>query len=172
MPVLQRSTNKMEFETQYPVTDALQRTAAKQLFFSVMLKKKWIGILAFWIAAGLSLFTVSELGWALAGILLAVSFVLTVMWVKTYFMFQKQANDYLKTIDDPLTTLRINKEEFDISNCNGNKRITWNKIDRISETKDFLVPFIGKVPLICLPKDRLSREVSDFLREFRPTKTK
>ena len=162
----------MEFETQYPATEALQRTAAKQLFFSVMLKKKWIGILAFWIATGLSLFAVSELGWALTGILFAVSFVLSVMWVKTYFMFQKQANDYLKTIDDPLTTLRINKEEFNISNSNGNKRITWNKIDRISETNDFFVPFIGKVPLICLPKDKLSREVADFLREFRPTITK
>lgn len=162
----------MEFEIQYPVTEALQRTASKQLFFSVMLKKKWIGILAFWIAAGLSLFAVSEIGWALTGILLAVSFVLTVMWVKTYFMFQKQANDYLKTIDDPMTTLRINKKEFNISNSSGNKRITWNKVDRISETKGFFVPFIGKVPLICLPKDKLSREVSEFLGEFRPTRTK
>ena len=157
---------RMEFETHYPATEELQQKAAKQLFFSVLLKKKWIGILAFWIASGLSLFAVAELGWALTGILLGVSFILTSMWVKTYFMFQKQAKDYLKTIEDPLTTLKINREEMDVSNSNGSKRITWDKVDRVAETKDFLVPLIGKTPLICLPKDKLSHEVSAFLRQL------
>jgi len=155
----------MEFETQYPVDEALQSEAAKELFFSVMLKKKWIGIAVFWIASGLSFMVVPEMGWAPTGVLLAVSFVLTSMWIKTYLMIQKSSKEYLRTIDDPLTTLKISREEMDISNSNGSKRIKWEKVERIEETKSFFVPMIGKAPLICLPKEKLTSEVLDFLRQ-------
>lgn len=155
----------MEFRTQYKVDEALQSETARQLFFSVMLKKKWIGIAGFWIASGLSVVLIPEMGGAPTGVLFAVSLILTSMWVKTYFMVQKSSIDYLRTIEDNLTTLTINKDEMNISNSNGSKRIAWEKVDKIVETKSFFVPMIGKVPLICLPKDKLSNEASDFLRK-------
>lgn len=154
----------MNFETSYTVTEELQMEAAKQMFLTVYLKRKWIPILALWIVGGISFLWVDEIGWLLTGTLLTVASMLTVMWVKTYFKLQENSMINFRTMNDPLVTLTITREDLEISSSSGSRRIAWNKVDEVAETKDFLIPMIRKLPMMCLPKEHLTTEVFEMIR--------
>lgn len=158
----------MNFETRYTATDVLQKKAAKQLFFTVFLGRKWIGLGAFWVVAGASVAVVPSSGWTIPCILFTAGFILTVMWVKTYFMLLRNSRDYLQMIDDPTMTLKIDDVDLEISASNGSRKTAWSKMDRIVETNDFLIPMIGKIPIICLPKSELTDETAAFVRQVIP----
>ncbi len=154
----------MHHEAQYDVTPEVQRLAAKQMFIAVYLKKKWIGIAFF---AIISIFTIiysHEFGWIPFAVFGSITFILTSMWIKSYFALQENAQSYLRTIGEPKNVLTITDDEMVISNSNGMKRIVWDTIDRFVITQDFVIPIVGKVPIICLPKSELSSEVIAWFR--------
>ena len=142
----------MEYRSQYLVTEELQKQGSRQLFFSVALGKKWIGVTFLWLLSIFALSAASMIGWIAGAALLGVSLVLTLLWVKTYFALQKNAIDYLKTVDDPTTNLLITEEFMEVSNSSGSKKVLWEKVEKLEETEDFLIPMVGKVPIICLPR--------------------
>jgi hypothetical protein len=157
----------MHHQTQYSVTPDLQAQAAKQMFIAVFVKKKWIGVLMFYIISIFTLIFHTEFGWVPFAIFGSITFILTSMWIKTYLKVQENAKTYLRTISDPTTQLIINDQEMQISNSNGMRRLTWDTVDRFVSTRDFVIPMTGNVPLICLPKSELTTEVIDWLASHR-----
>lgn len=157
----------MEYQAKYNVTADLQRQAIKELFFAVFLKRKWIGIVVLAFFFVLSLVFVEHTDWILPSILGIGVMFLSVMWIKTYYMLQAQAEDYLRTLDDPLTTVNMTDSELEVRSSSGSKRLKWEMIDRVVESTNFYIPMIGKVPFICLPKANLSKPMSSILRAHR-----
>jgi hypothetical protein len=129
------------------------------MFVAVYLKKKWIGIVVFFVLSIFTLIYREEFGWVPFAVFGSLTFIIITMWIKTYKALQDNAKSYLRTISDPRTTLVIDDQEMEISNSNGMRRITWDTVDRFVSTKDFVIPIAGKVPLICLPKAELNAEV-------------
>ncbi|MFT4901985.1 MAG: hypothetical protein ACI81V_001267 [Lentimonas sp.] len=157
----------MNIETQYEVTERLQHDAVKQLFFAEYLKRKWIVIVALWLAAALSILPGAAIGFALTGFLAALGFVLTWIWAKNYTTLQKQGRDYLQAWDSPSTKLQINDAGLEISRGGASpQKFTWAQIERVIESKEFFIPLTNGNPVLFIPKSALKQEMQQQLRQL------
>lgn len=156
----------MQFETRYEVTESLQSKAVAQLFFSVYLKRKWIGVVLLYVAALLSVLAGAAIGFALTGFLAALGFVLTWMWVRSYQKMQQQGRAYIEALNGSELAVTLADSGVLIANAAGSQRVAWQELGGIAESKDFIILLIDRNPLICLPKSALNTEVIEWLRQL------
>ncbi len=154
----------MEFKTEYRVTEAVQTAAARQMFHAVYLRKKWVGMLAMAVIGVALWFQGSsparEIG--LADMMVAV--VLVVLWVKTYVRVIGNSRTALRTLSDDLVTLRMGDEGMEMEMADSRRKLAWEKVDRVVETKDFMILMAGRLPVASLPKGALGVEMVEWLR--------
>lgn len=156
----------MQFETRYKVTESLQSKAVAQLFFSVYLKRKWIGVVLLCLAALLSVLAGAAIGFALTGFLAALGFVLTWMWVRSYQKLQQQGRAYIEALNGSELSVTLADSGVLIASAAGSQRVAWQQLGGIAESKDFIILLIDRNPLICLPKNILNAEVIEWLRQL------
>ena len=156
----------MEFLCRYEVTSAMQDTSVRQYFFTIMLGRRWLGLMA-----GLALALIAwQLGappWAAAALCAAV-LVLVILWIKTYHHVIQQARSGLRLMEHPLVEVSLTDEALEYRSSTGTRRHGWDKIERMRETKDFLIFQHGKIPLLSLPKSALPAEALEWLRQRFP----
>ncbi len=155
----------MHFETEYTLTPELQHATIKQMFFVVLLKKRWWGIAGLWLLAGASFLVVGVITWAMPALLCAIAFMQTALWLKAYFHAQKQARGMLAGLEDPRVILKFDDAAVVFSGSNGSKRFKWKEFDLGLESEDFIFLLVGKAPVLSLPKAHLDEPVRQWLRQ-------
>lgn len=158
----------MPFTAQYDVTQKLQDDMMSQFFFYVMLRPKLkprpLTIIALLVAVGAMPFLDQKHRLWFIGALVTFYFVVTVAWVKTYFQMRAQGRAGLKVMEHPRVEITLDDEAVHYSSSTGTRRHAWLKIERIEETRDFIVLMTGKLPLMMLPKSPFNSEALTFMR--------
>jgi glycerol uptake facilitator-like aquaporin len=149
----------------YIVTAELQEKSVKQYFWRAMIGPRLGGFL---ILLGLLMFALTYdypyKPWVV-GFLSSVSLLLIAAWTKTYLNILVQAKTGLRLMEHPNVEIRLDDTMIEYSSSTGIRRHCWDKIDRVGETRDFLILISGKLPLLSLPKSCFSDEAVRFLRE-------
>ena len=154
----------MDFRTEYRVTEAVQTAAARQMFYAIYLRKKWIGIVAMAVIGVVLWFQ----GWSPAREIgladMIVAGVLAALWVKTYYQVIGNSRTALRTLSDDQVTLTMGDEGMEMEMADSRRKLLWDKVDRVVETKDFMILMAGRLPVASLPKAELGGEVVEWLR--------
>lgn len=149
----------------YIVTAELQEKSVKQYFWRAMIGPRLGGLL---ILLGLLMFAVTYdypcKPWVV-GFLSSVSLLLIAAWTKMYLNILGQAKTGLRLMEHPNVEISLDGTMIEYSSSTGTRRHRWDKIDRVGETRDFLILISGKTPLLSLPKSCFSYEAERFLRE-------
>ncbi len=128
----------MIFSARYDVTEQLQDAMASQFFFAVLRPRLPVITVCFAVLAGLGALDLPYRGW-IAGYLSAVALLIVVRWTQAFFAGRAQGRAGLKLMEHPRVELTL----------------AWSKIERLMETKDFVVLMVGTPPLLSLPKAAL-----------------
>ncbi len=171
---VEKTTNKMEtkrgqtlnciYSAVYQVDEALNRSSIKQYFWTVLIRPKlpiFLVILACLIAICLISFPYQE--W-IALVLGTLVLVLIVSWMKAYFVTQAQGRDGLKLLNHPNIEIEMDEETITYRSSTGTRLHSWSKIDKLIETRDFVILQSGKLPLLILPKLPLSTDALKYLK--------
>lgn len=142
----------MDFEIEYELSERMQQSALRQLFFAEYLGRKWIVIVLLWLGALLSVLPGAVIGFILTGVLAALAFALSWAWAKNYNALQRQGREYLQALGGAELRIQFQATKIVIVGARSQQEIERAQIDRLVETKDFLIPFIGSQPLVCLPR--------------------
>jgi hypothetical protein len=154
----------MKFTANYEVTASLQDASVRQFFFSVLLRPRIGAFLAiFAVTLGVIILDPPFKTWVV-GFCTALSLLLVVMWVKTYLQVVGQARAGLRLMEHPRVEITMDDSLIEYVSSTGTRRHQWSKIERVEETKDFVILMNGKVPLLSLPKASFSAEALTFLK--------
>ncbi len=155
----------MHFSTTYDVTPAIQDASVKQFFWHVLLRPKIGGIMVVFIAL-IVMFALDfpYKPW-IVGFFTAMFLFLFVAWTKTYFQIIAQAREGLALLEHPKVEVSLDDSLIEYVSSTGTRRHRWEKIERIEETRDFMIFMAGKLPLLSLPKACFTSAVIDFMKE-------
>jgi hypothetical protein len=153
----------MQFETRYSVTSRLQSQAVAQLFFSIYLKRKWLGFVLVWTAALLSVLAGAAIGFALTGFLAALGFVQSLIWGLSYQRLQRQGRAYAAAFNGTQLLLQLDATGLLITTPAGSQRIEWCKLSQIVHSKNFVILLLDGNPLLFIPHSALNGNVIDWL---------
>ena len=157
---------KMKYHTNYQVDEELSLLAAKQSFFKVYLKKKWLLIIAIFIGSIIIIFNTASSDNQLAGhIGLALSAMLTTLWVKSYYSMLSHSRSAYQTTGGGMMKVDITDETISITTEGNSRRIKMDMVTDVKETKDFLVLISKKTPVFMPLTKELSPEVRIWLLE-------
>jgi hypothetical protein len=155
----------MTFTTTYEVTRKLQDDSIKQFYWQIMLRPQIGAILAvFAVWIGVIALELPYEPWVV-GFFSAMCLFLVVTWVKAYFQMIAQARAGLKLMEYPKVDISIDDSRIEYVSSTGTRRHQWEKIERIEETKDFVILMNGKLPLLSLPKACFCTEALTFMKE-------
>lgn len=155
----------MKFETEYIVTEQMQAESMKQYFLEVIMRSrpwKQLGLLIL-SAALVSWGLPKQMTWVLTfyGVFAAC---LVAIWIKSYALHQRVARDGLRLLDHPKIVVSLDDVQIEYVSATGTRRFQWDKIDKLHETRDFMVLMSGRLPLLTLPKLSFSEEVRGFMK--------
>lgn len=142
----------MEFEIECELSERLQREALRQLFFAEYLRRKWVVIVLLWLGALLSVLPGAVIGFILTGVLAALAFALSWAWAKNYNALQRQGREYVQALGGPTLRIQFQDTKILIVGERSRQEIERAQVDRVVGTKDFLIPFVGARPVVCLPR--------------------
>lgn len=154
----------MHYQTSYQLDEDLVISSTKQTFFSVYLKKKWIGILGFYLLALLLWITPdSPEAQVLGYIVLAVASVLTILWMKSYFAMLSHAKSAFHAQGGGLIEVTIDDEQITLTSPSASRTVKLDKVTKVIETKDFLILMTHKTPVFTPLKKELNPEAISWL---------
>jgi len=155
-----------EFKAKYEVTQQLQDDSVKQFFWNLLLRPLRITrlCLVLFILLGFLFFDLPYKQW-LVGFIGGLLLFLVIAWAKSYFNMIKHARKGLEMMDSPQVEIWLNESLIQYTSSTGTRRHQWDKVERIEATKDFLILMNGKLPLLSIPKSRLSGEALHFMME-------
>ncbi len=104
------------------------------------------------------------------GFLAGLFFLLIVTWGKAYFQVIAQARAGLRLMENPKVEITLDDSLIEYASSTGTRRHPWEKIEKVEETKDFVILMNGTLPLLSLPKACFSSEVLTFMKEKSRTK--
>lgn len=161
----------MTFTGRYEVTQKLQDDMSREFFFGVLLRPRLFRIVACLALLGVlaALTSLSGLDvpyrlW-IVGFLSAVALMIVLTWIITFFRARAQGRAGLRLIEHPRIEITLDEQQVLYSSSTGTRRHSWEKIQRIVETKNFIALMAGEIPLLMLPKSCFSAEALSLLRE-------
>ncbi|MES2660681.1 MAG: YcxB family protein [Verrucomicrobiota bacterium] len=160
----------MKFTATYDVTARIQEDSVKQYYWHVLLRPRIGGMLVVFAALLVMIALDSPYKPWFVGFFTATFLFLIITWVKVYFQIIAQARAGLKLMENPKVEISLDESLIEYESSTGTRRHQWEKIERIEETKDFVVLMNGKLPLLILPKAFFSDEALTFLKERSRTK--
>ena len=138
-------------------------------FRYVVLKKKWIGVLGFLVGGGLFCTLGSTPLDIYFGVALSsMSFVLLILWIKTYLSYMKISTESYDLQDSKMITIRLSEQNFTSEGAASWQQTEWSRVSRIIDTGSFLLLFSGKLPIANLPKQFFSEEQLTFITSHCP----
>lgn len=154
----------MKHTASYDVTPEMQYASVKQFFWSVLFRPRRAGIVTV-VVAWLAMIVMDPpyKPW-LVGFFTAAVLFLVVSWVRTYWLVLAQAKAGLRLIENPKVQISIDESQVEYVSATATYRHAWSKIERIEETKDFVIFMHGKFPLLSLPKSSFSSEELIFMK--------
>jgi hypothetical protein len=155
----------MPYSAHYKVTREMQDASISQFYYRVLLRPKLAGIITIFIflIAMIALdppFKPYVVGFFSAAFLLIVA-----SWVKVYFQLRAQARTGLRLMEHPEVEIRMDEQAIEYISSTGTRRHSWEKIQRLEHTKDFVILMNEKLPLFSLPKSCFSGEMLEFLKQ-------
>ncbi len=160
----------MKITVAYVVTPRLQDDSAKQFFWRVLLRPRIGGFMAVFAALlGMIVFDPPLKPWVV-GFFSAALLFLIVTWVKAYFQIIAQGRAGLKLMENRQVEISLDDLLIEHVSSTGTRRYQWEKIERIEETKDFVILMNGKLPLLNLPKACVPTEALAFVKEISRTR--
>lgn len=155
----------MKFTATYDVTPRIQDDSVKQYYWHVLLRPRMGGILVvFAVLIGTIALDPPYKPW-IVGFFSATFLFLIISWVKTYLQVIAQARAGLKLMESPKVEISLDDSLIEYESSTGTRRHQWEKIERIEETKDFMILLNGKLPLLMLPKAFFTDEAITFMKE-------
>lgn len=151
--------------TNYEVTLPLQEASVRQFFFSVLVRPRIAAFLTILVVTVAMFFLDPPFKPWVVGFCTALSLLMLVMWVKAYLQIVEQARHGLLLMEHPKVEITMDDSFIEYVSSTGTRRHHWSKIERIEETKDFVILMNGKLPLLSLPKAPLSQEALAFMKE-------
>lgn len=143
----------------------------REFFFGVLLRPRLLrivaclgllGVLA--VLTSLSGLDVTYRLWTV-GFLSAVMVMILLTWIITFFRARAQGRAGFRLIEHPRVEVTLDEQQVLYSSSTGTRQHSWEKIQRIVETKNFVALMAGDVPLLMLPKSCFGTEALSFLRE-------
>lgn len=157
----------MKFHTSFEVTPKLQEDSVKQYYWHLLLNpRRTVGmvvLLALLLGTIATPYDSPQKTWAV-GFLSAVCIFMVILWAKAYYQFLAQARAGLKLMENPKVEISMYDSLIECASSTGTRRHQWDKIERIEETKDFVILMNGKLPLLSLPKACFSSEALAFMK--------
>lgn len=154
----------MNYKTNYTITEKMQIDSVKQYFYKCIFGAGVYAIL-FFLAVSILLFV---LPLTRAGFLpiffLTVSFIFTIIWIKTYFALINQAKIQFKILESNEAQIEINDDEITYKSSNGTRSFKLDKIDQCIECKDFIILRKESIPILNIPKVFINEDVISFLK--------
>ena len=158
----------MKFHCSYEVTLKLKEDSMKQYYWRALLSSRRIfGML---LVSALLFGTIAtpydsqQKTWA-TGFLAAVTVLLIADWVRAYFQLLAQARAGLKMMENPKVEISMDDALIEYMSSTATHRHNWEKIDRVEQTKDFLLLINGNLPVLILPKSCFSIEALAFMED-------
>jgi hypothetical protein len=158
----------MTFTGRYEVTRELQDDMTRQYYFRVLLRPRVDIIVACLVVTGCLVYLgglVRDLpffAW-IYGFICALAFVAVLAWVRAFFALRAQGRAGFKLMEHPRVEVTFDEHQVIYASSTGTRQYSWTKIDRVTETRDFIVLMAGKIPLLILPKSCFSAEALAFL---------
>jgi len=157
----------MEQIISYEVSPAMQDASIRQYFFSVLFG--WRRVIPLTLLTLLAIALIASGAASVpAAIVGSVVVVLLILWVKAYFQSLSQGRAGLRLMEHHRIEVRLNEEAVEYRSSTGTRVHRWEKIDRLIETKDFLILMHGKFPILSLPKEFLSPTAAGLIRSKLP----
>lgn len=156
---------KMNFSTTYDVTSKLQDDSVKQYFWHVMLRPRIVGVFLVFAMLIAAIFVELPYKPWIVGFFSAMFLFLIITWVKVYFQILHQARAGLRLMEHPKVDISLDDSLIEYASSTGTRRHHWDKIERIEETKDFVILMNGKLTLLSLPKAHFTSEALAFMKE-------
>tara|TARA_R100000027_G_scaffold61554_3_gene52973 strand:+ start:4353 stop:4832 length:480 start_codon:yes stop_codon:yes gene_type:complete len=155
----------MNIRSHYQLTPAFQKRAAHEMFFDVILRRKWMGVVGFGIAGCICLAMTPTVPWVFSLVFLGLALYLLFVWGRGYWMLRKQAVALVQSLRDQEVSVEVDEECLRVVMDGGVREIKWSEVDEVVESKSCLILVVGKQPAVCLPLDLFStEEVDEFDR--------
>jgi len=157
----------MQYQTSYTITEDLIEASVRQTYFKVYLGKKWLIILCFFVFAILGIvFSKGSLDYAVSGGVLGLALLVSIMWIKSYFVNMNNAKSVFKMSGEGDMDLKIDGNNLTITSNAGSRLVKLDKVTGVIETRDFLVLMVDKQPVFTPKVDFLSEEIKQFLLDL------
>lgn len=148
------------FSATYAVTPSMLLSANSQFFFVVALGWRWLGV-AYFLASGTICLlqdypTISVIAFSVAALM-------TAMWIKAYFQYRSIALSRAQISGNMQVTIELTESGIKGSSVRGTACYTWNEVNRLKASRDFVFIMRDKLPLMSLPKSQFSSEAIAFL---------
>ncbi|MBC2600972.1 YcxB family protein [Puniceicoccus vermicola] len=151
------------YEVRYSLTPQLQRQAAHEMFFNVILGKKWMGVVGFAAASLVCLMFSDVIPWVFPAVFLGLTLYLLFVWIRGYFLLRKKSLEALKSVESTETLLVLEGHGLTVWVGSGARTAGWSDMSGLVETKNFFMPLENKLPVVCIPKRAMGEEAKDFL---------
>jgi hypothetical protein len=155
----------MKFETTYDVDVATKDASIRQMLYAIRLKPKLWGLVVLSICTLLSFLAPDLLGPSIRWEPLVLMVFVTMLWIKSYYSLISTGRKTMELSSSPSVCLRLSSEEIEFISSNGTRKHSWTKIDRVLETKDFLLVMSGKLCLFCIPKRHLPADIQEYIKK-------
>ena len=86
-------------------------------------------------------------------------------WIKTYFLWMKQAQVHYDLLDSKEIKIDLDEDNKIYTSSSVVKKYAWDKIDNSKETSDSIVFLKDKFPLVTLAKAYLEEDALNYIRE-------
>ena len=144
----------------FEITEEIQLKSVKQYFFKVVLGRKWLALL-YLVPFTLVTFFLSQE--AISYGMMALIFILSMMWIKSYKAHLSQAMTQYELLDSTKISLSIDREKYIYETSSGRREMMWSKVNRVIETKDFIYALRDKTPVLAVMKSMLSAEAKSVM---------
>jgi hypothetical protein len=154
----------MTFSTEYRVDTAMQDASLKQSLYVIHIKSK-LPTLTFMLILGV---VVAIFGVHLhpfkRWFTLGAFVLLGLMWLRPYLELIKMGRASLAMSSEPKCILSFDSSAIELENTTGAKRYVWTELEELVETKDFILLMVGKLSLLCIPKEFLTKEAKLYIK--------
>ncbi|MGE9290332.1 MAG: YcxB family protein [Puniceicoccales bacterium] len=152
-------------ELRYEMTPELQKRAVNEIFFNVILGRKWMGVAGFAIASVICLGFVEEIPWVFPAVVLGLTIYLLFVWIRGYVLLRKDSLRALGGKDRLEHLLVLDEESLTVRVGEGARHTPWAEISDLVETAHFDILISGKIPVVCIPKEGLDHEARESILE-------
>ncbi len=155
----------MTFSTEYKVDTSMQDASLRQSLYAIHIKAKLPAFALLFIFGIVVVIVGADLNPFIRWLIPCVFVLLILMWLRAYRELIKIGRARLAMSSEPKSILSFDSSAIELRNANETKRYEWIKLERLVETKDFILLMVGKLSLFCIPKEFLTKEAEQYIKE-------